>query len=251
MALSVLAHAAIAASIAIGEAPEAPAAGAAIDIEIVSSADREAARLAPRAGEAPAAPPLSRPMTAPGGGAASLDLATASAARPDLAVPISRPSEWRGRPPEAPAAAEVLALAPPGGLVRAPAQPSRAGEAPAKRPPRTDLAERRTGETTSATTERGPATQPPRPAQGVSLNAPPEYPEEARLQGWHGRVVLAVTVAPDGAVTDLRVQSSSGHALLDEAAMRAVRRWRFEPGRRGGVPVTAAAVVPVRFRLTD
>ena len=130
MALSVLAHAAIAASIAIGEAPEAPAAGAAIDIEIVSSADREAARLAPRAGEAPAAPPLSRPMTAPGGGAASLDLATASAARPDLAVPISRPSEWRGRPPEAPAAAEVLALAPPGGLVRAPARQA----APAKRP---------------------------------------------------------------------------------------------------------------------
>lgn len=55
----------------------------------------------------------------------------------------------------------------------------------------------------------------------------PVYPEIARRMHVGGVVVLQLTVAPDGSVTDAKVES--GHALLGSAAQEAVRRWRFEP----------------------
>jgi TonB family protein len=55
----------------------------------------------------------------------------------------------------------------------------------------------------------------------------PVYPELARRMHVGGVVVLQLTVAPDGSVTDAKVES--GHALLGSAAQEAVRRWRFEP----------------------
>ncbi len=42
-----------------------------------------------------------------------------------------------------------------------------------------------------------------------------------------------------------------GETALDNAAMEAVRDWRFEPAKRNGVPVRAWAVVPVEFKLID
>ena len=45
------------------------------------------------------------------------------------------------------------------------------------------------------------------------------------------------------------VKHSSGHALLDDAAVRAVRAWEFEPARAGGQAVAAVVEVPVRFVL--
>jgi protein TonB len=47
------------------------------------------------------------------------------------------------------------------------------------------------------------------------------------------------------------VKQSSGHAVLDEAALAAVRAWRFEPATLNGAPVEAEAEVPIRFKLTD
>ena len=47
------------------------------------------------------------------------------------------------------------------------------------------------------------------------------------------------------------VAQGSGHAALDEAALAAVRVWRFVPAMRGGFPVAAVAEVPIRFTLTD
>jgi TonB family protein len=55
-----------------------------------------------------------------------------------------------------------------------------------------------------------------------------------------GVVVLQLTVAPDGSVTDAKVES--GHALLGNAAQEAVRRWRFEPA-----PDTTSMTVDVNF----
>jgi periplasmic protein TonB len=80
-------------------------------------------------------------------------------------------------------------------------------------------------------------------------NRPPAYPEQARRRRIEGTVVLEVLVNGGGSVNHLAVQASSGHRLLDEAALRAVRGWRFEPGRRGSVPVTTKVLVPVRFVL--
>jgi len=88
-----------------------------------------------------------------------------------------------------------------------------------------------------------------RVAYGV--NPLPPYPGSARRMGMEGVVLLEVIVAPDGRAREVRVLRSSGHALLDEAAVSTVRtHWRFIPARRDGVPVESRAEVPIRFRLT-
>jgi protein TonB len=51
--------------------------------------------------------------------------------------------------------------------------------------------------------------------------------------------------------TTVSVAHSSGHPVLDEAAIAAVRQWRFVAATRGGTAVPAAADVPVRFTLAE
>jgi protein TonB len=82
-----------------------------------------------------------------------------------------------------------------------------------------------------------------------SQNAPPSYPAIARKRGYEGTVVLEVLVRPDGRVGDLRIITSSGHKTLDKSAMKTVKRWQFEPGRRGDETVAMWVRVPVDFRL--
>jgi protein TonB len=82
-------------------------------------------------------------------------------------------------------------------------------------------------------------------------NEPPVYPDLARRRGWEGRVVLRVVVDATGQATDVGVETSSGYRMLDDAALAAVERWRFEPARLAGIPVVASVDVPVTFRLTD
>ena len=80
-------------------------------------------------------------------------------------------------------------------------------------------------------------------------NSPPKYPEFARRRGYEGEVLLTVTVAVDGTVAALKVKDPSGHPILDQAAMKAVAAWEFEPARLMGVPVPLSVDIPVRFVL--
>ena len=80
-------------------------------------------------------------------------------------------------------------------------------------------------------------------------NPKPEYPAEARSLNQEGVVMVGVVVSAAGDPSEVSVHRSSGHALLDDAAVRAVRRWRFEPARTAGLPVTSHVEVPVRFNL--
>ena len=80
-------------------------------------------------------------------------------------------------------------------------------------------------------------------------NPQPEYPLAARRMGWQGRVVLNVEVLADGTPGEVAVQQSSGREMLDNAALRAVRGWRFVPARQGGYNVVQRFMVPVRFNL--
>lgn len=95
------------------------------------------------------------------------------------------------------------------------------------------------------------AYRPPRPGGGSAGNPLPKYPRRARWRGAEGRVVLAVQVGADGRARSVVLRQSSGHADLDAAALKAVRRWRFAPASRGGVSVEGLAIVPIRFRLVD
>lgn len=82
-------------------------------------------------------------------------------------------------------------------------------------------------------------------------NPPPAYPEKARRRNLQGTVVLEVRVTAEGRVAHLQVKESSGHGILDKAALAAVQQWVFEPGRRNGSPVAMAVLVPVRFALQE
>lgn len=91
----------------------------------------------------------------------------------------------------------------------------------------------------------------PRFTVGSPGNPLPRYPLMARRRGLEGRVVLRVRVGPEGSVRAVAVAESSRHAVLDEAAVAALKHWRFEPARRAGIPVAAAVDVPITFRLRD
>lgn len=80
----------------------------------------------------------------------------------------------------------------------------------------------------------------------------PEFPDEAREQGWQGRAHVTVVVGVDGRVADARIRSSSGYAVLDEAALQAVRQWQFSPALgKDGKPVQGLMQVPMHFVNTD
>jgi periplasmic protein TonB len=82
------------------------------------------------------------------------------------------------------------------------------------------------------------------------LNNPaPVYPPIAKRLGEQGRVLLRVLVSPDGMAKEVSLHSSSGSESLDEAAIRAVRRWRFVPAKQGNNAVTAWVQVPIVFKL--
>jgi periplasmic protein TonB len=89
---------------------------------------------------------------------------------------------------------------------------------------------------------------------GVQLiNGPrPAYPRDAKRDGLTGTVILLLQVGLDGRVIDAKVQKSSGHRVLDQAALRHVERtWQFAPATLNGSPVIAEVVLPVEFSLGD
>jgi len=77
----------------------------------------------------------------------------------------------------------------------------------------------------------------------------PDYPAQSRRFGEEGTVVLRVELDEAGRVAVARINSSSGHARLDEAALGAVKTWRCTPARRDGRPVRAVALQPFKFVL--
>lgn len=84
------------------------------------------------------------------------------------------------------------------------------------------------------------------------LNNPrPAYPMAARRMGWEGRVVLNVEVLAEGSCGNANVLQSSGHEVLDNAALRTVKGWRFVPASRAGRPVTQWFKVPIQFSLKE
>ncbi|HEY4842953.1 MAG TPA: energy transducer TonB [Terriglobales bacterium] len=76
----------------------------------------------------------------------------------------------------------------------------------------------------------------------------PEYSTQARKEGIAGTVVLSLVVGPDGDPRDITVVRSLGHGL-DEQAIAAVKRWKFEPGMKDGKPVAVQLSIEVAFRL--
>ena len=78
---------------------------------------------------------------------------------------------------------------------------------------------------------------------------PPAYPAQARKEHLSGTVLLRVEIDDHGRPLVIALHQTSGHAILDAAALRTVRTWRFDPARRDGSPVNARLEIPIRFAL--
>jgi len=83
----------------------------------------------------------------------------------------------------------------------------------------------------------------------VIVRVMPSYPEIAQRLQLEGDVRLKVFVGPDGRVENVEVLRSV--PLLDRAAIDAVRKYKYSPRRRNGVPERASIEIPVSFKLTD
>ncbi len=101
-----------------------------------------------------------------------------------------------------------------------------------------------------------PAT-PPAPAR-VELpstdadylqNPKPVYPAMSRRLGEQGKVIVHVLIGIDGLPRSAEIRKSSGFDRLDQAARDTVLRWRYVPGKRGGVPQAMGYDVPINFVL--
>lgn len=77
----------------------------------------------------------------------------------------------------------------------------------------------------------------------------PRYPRESRRKKEQGTVELQLLLDADGGVEAISVSRSSGFARLDEAALAAVRRWRWQPTLRSGVAVKVRGLVEIPFVL--
>jgi TonB family protein len=78
-------------------------------------------------------------------------------------------------------------------------------------------------------------------------SAEPVYPPTARAAGVQGVIIIEVVVGEDGAVSNARVLRSI--PLLDQAALDAVRQWRYEPTLLNGAPTPVTMTVTVNFSL--
>lgn len=97
--------------------------------------------------------------------------------------------------------------------------------------------------------EPEPAYQPPRFGVAYLHNPSPEYPPVSRRLREQGKVMLRVMVTPTGEPSTIELEKSSGFERLDQAAMDAVKQWRFVPAKRGEQPIAAWVVVPLSFSV--
>jgi TonB family protein len=85
---------------------------------------------------------------------------------------------------------------------------------------------------TAQTTDSPPVPLSHRKAKAVAISAPrPDYPLEARAQHFTGSGIALLEIdRKTGYVTAARMLKSTGHVILDNAALSAFMRWRFKPG---------------------
>ena len=94
-----------------------------------------------------------------------------------------------------------------------------------------------------------PAIQLPSSNAAYLNNPRPSYPAISRRMNEQGKVVLRVFIDEQGQPQQLEINKSSGFERLDKAALEAVKRWKFVPGKRNGVPEGMWNIVPINFVL--
>lgn len=96
-----------------------------------------------------------------------------------------------------------------------------------------------------------PVIEPPRYNAAYLSNPPPPYPLAARRRGIEGTVLIRAEISAEGGCLRAELKKSSGAELLDQAALEAVKKWRFVPAKRGSQAVVAWVEVPITFKLEN
>lgn len=191
-----------------------------------------------------------------------------------IVVPVQVLSEVITPPAPRPAALEPAPLPPP----KAPPPPRVAKPQPPKPAPTPSPLPLAVADTAPASVAPvpvaviavpAPAAAPPAPAAPAAVAAPPapprlqmpssaadylnnpspEYPRLSRRMGEQGKVVVRVLIGIDGKAQKAEINTSSGFERLDRAALDTVLRWRYVPGKRGGVAEAMWFNVPINFVL--
>lgn len=163
---------------------------------------------------------------------------------PKAPEPVKQPVVRRAEPATAPAPPPLPAAAPTPDPI--PLAPEVAPAPIAPLPPNT------------APVAMAPA--PPAPPTPVRVELPssdadylqnpkPAYPAISKRLGEQGKVVVRVLIGTDGTVQKAEIQQSSGFDRLDQAARTTVLKWRYVPGKRGGVAQAMWFNVPIHFVL--
>ncbi|MBL8792381.1 MAG: energy transducer TonB [Planctomycetia bacterium] len=195
-------------------------------------------------------------LIAPQEGRASVRIRASVQAQAQPKQPVP-PTETKPLPPELPAALvqiEDLPEPPPSALPLPRPAPSRlhTHQEVQVRPTEPLPTEGKTAEKSSTASRPSEASAGARvdelPRDVVTNPAPP-YPPAALAARQEGTVWLRVKVDATGLVTAISLYESSQVAILDEAALSTVRRWRFHPARRNGVAVACEFLKPIAFSL--
>ena len=162
--------------------------------------------------------------------------------KPVPQIPVAKPVQPVLSPtPQPPSPEPAAVLSAPTAAPTAPAVPA---VPPAPPPP--------------PATAPAPPASVPAPAPKLELpsskadylhNPPPDYPRMSKRLGEQGRVVVKVLIGEDGVPQKAELLTSSGFERLDKSAMEAAMRWRYVPGKRGGVAEAMWYQVPIQFTL--
>ncbi len=96
-----------------------------------------------------------------------------------------------------------------------------------------------------------PVTEPKFFTAHYAHSPKPEYPDQARREGWEGTVLLSILVDAEGKPQTIVLSQSSGFPALDTSARETVKRWRFRPARYGNHRVQSWVKVPIVFTLAE
>ena len=151
----------------------------------------------------------------------------------------------------------IVPPAPPPTVVAKPAKPAPAKAAPRTPPPAEegnepvspaeDVPELLAGDPDLAKLDLPAPDHPPTEILSYRTSHQPAFPAESRLAGEGGWVTLRVLVDANGVPTAFVLVRSTATERLVEAAVEAIKHWRFNPAIKGGVAVPAWVEVPIGF----
>lgn len=193
----------------------------------------------------------------PASAAAPAAPARPAVAKPQPARPQAKPAQQppTAQPlptPSVPARSQPPAALPAAVPAQAPSSQAPAGaSAPAAPASQANAASASTAAGSAAAASPAPAARIELPSSSADyLNNPrPAYPGLSKRLGEEGKVVLRVLIEADGSASKAEIRSSSGYDRLDQAALQTVLRWRYLPGKRGGVAEAMWFNVPINFVL--